>query len=91
MVDLKKVLRSTAIYLTEDELLIMEKSIARIEGFVAELRGVQVGGLEPLINPSSHIMEMRKDCVVRSAEAALDNAPDFKHGYICVPKVNIAN
>ncbi|WP_322497687.1 Asp-tRNA(Asn)/Glu-tRNA(Gln) amidotransferase subunit GatC [Candidatus Cyrtobacter comes] len=86
---MSKVVRSAAISLTNEELLLMEKSIDRINDFFVELKHVDVSGISPLVNPSSHKMEARSDCVEQNvaSDVVLSNVPDLRHGYICVPKV----
>ncbi len=86
---LRKLAKSAGIKLDETEMHTMANSISRIDGFINELKEVHDTDVEPLINVSSHLMKLREDIAkpVYGNESLKTNAPDFKYGYISVPRI----
>jgi aspartyl-tRNA(Asn)/glutamyl-tRNA(Gln) amidotransferase subunit C len=91
-VDTRTVLRVAhlaRIAVGEEEAARLEGELNAILGFVEELQGVDVDGVEPMTSVVAMQLKMRDDVVTAGgdAEAILKNAPASEDGYFLVPKV----
>ncbi len=85
----RKVAHLARIAVGEDEAAKLTGELNAILGFVEELAGVDVEGVEPMTSVVAMTLRMRDDVVTAGgdAEAVLRNAPSAEGGYFVVPKV----
>lgn len=93
--DIRKLAALARLELTEEEVVQQGEDMDAILGYIKQLNGVDVGGLEPTSQVTGLMNVLREDeaAVRTEAEALanrdelLANAPDQKDGYIRVPGV----
>lgn len=85
----RKVAHLARIAVGEDEAAQLTGELNAILGFVEELAGVDVEGVEPMTSVVAMTLRMRDDVVTDGGDVAavLQNAPAAEGGYFVVPKV----
>ncbi|MEQ8306017.1 MAG: Asp-tRNA(Asn)/Glu-tRNA(Gln) amidotransferase subunit GatC [Hoeflea sp.] len=85
----KRVAHLARIAVTEEEAQRMEGELNAILGFVEQLSGVDVDGVEPMTSVMPMAMKKRQDVVTdgSKAEDIVANAPESTDNFFMVPKV----
>ncbi len=85
----RKVAHLARIALREDEVAPLAAELTAILGWVEQLSGVDVAGIEPMTSVTPMALKQRADEVTDGDRRAdiLANAPDAREGFFAVPKV----
>jgi aspartyl-tRNA(Asn)/glutamyl-tRNA(Gln) amidotransferase subunit C len=85
----KRIARLARLALDEEHAAAMQKELNAILAWVEQLKGVDVGGAEPLTSVVAQKLKMREDVVTDGGypEALMKNAPMSEDNFFVVPKV----
>lgn len=85
----KRVAHLARIALREEEAQLMSDELNAILGFVEQLDGVDVTGVEPMVSAMPMALRMREDVITDGNKAGdiVANAPVTEEGFFLVPKV----
>jgi aspartyl-tRNA(Asn)/glutamyl-tRNA(Gln) amidotransferase subunit C len=85
----RRVAHLARLALDEAQLQAMQGEINGILGWIEQLQGVDVTGVEPMTSVAPMALRWREDVVREGAcqEAVLANAPQAEFGFFAVPKV----
>jgi aspartyl-tRNA(Asn)/glutamyl-tRNA(Gln) amidotransferase subunit C len=85
----KRIARLARLALDEEHAGAMQKELNAILAWVEQLKGVDVGGAEPLTSVVAQKLKMREDVVTDGGypEALMKNAPMSEDNFFVVPKV----
>lgn len=89
--DVRKVAHLARIHLSEEETETFQKQFDQILGYVEQLDGIDVSGIEPTAHAGA-VFDVYRDDEAReehrlSRDEALSNAPDSAHEQFRMPKV----
>ncbi len=88
--DVEKIAHLARLSITEAEMQVYVSSLSSIVDFVAELSGVETGGVEPMAHPlDGQRQRLRADAVTETdrREQYQANAPSVQAGLYVVPRV----
>ncbi len=85
----RRVAHLARIEVAEADLGPLAEELSAILGFMEQLSGVDVEGVEPMTSVTPMAMEWRADEVTEGGDRdrVLANAPDARDGFFTVPKV----
>ncbi len=85
----RRIAKLARIRVDDDEVSTLQGELNAILGYVEQLNGVDVTGVEPLSGGAQMAMRLREDVVTdgEMAEAILANAPGREGAFFAVPKV----
>ena len=85
----RRIAKLSRLHLEDADIPRIQGELNSILGWIEQLNGVNVDGIEPLTGAAAMAMRMREDVVTDGgiADAVLANAPDRAGPYYAVPKV----
>ncbi|MBW0454750.1 MAG: Asp-tRNA(Asn)/Glu-tRNA(Gln) amidotransferase subunit GatC [Candidatus Kinetoplastibacterium crithidii] len=95
-IDINNIATISRIEITEEEIGIFEKELNKVIKIIEKVQGVQIDGIEPLVNPISIIdtfkNHLREDlnpqtCSQEFMEKIIHNSPKFENNLFVVPKI----
>ncbi|MFN7222816.1 MAG: Asp-tRNA(Asn)/Glu-tRNA(Gln) amidotransferase subunit GatC [Paracoccaceae bacterium] len=85
----RKVAKLARIRVEDGDLPALAEKLSSLLGFMEQLKGVDVTGIEPMTSVTPMRLKRRSDVVTdgNQQSAVLKNAPDAREGFFAVPKV----